>query len=442
MMTNKSWKFDKRLIDIDLTNSRLIIFAIIVGVIAGVASSIFRIILSKIENAKLILFSNINTSNLTDWILPISIGIIGTAISIFLVRRFAPEAAGSGIHEIEGALDEVRTLRWKRILPIKFIASIFSLGSGFLLGREGPTIQIGANIGKMVKDIVKEPDSENNPLVSAGAAAGLAGAFNAPLSGIIFVIEEMHGVFKYNFFSVASIMIASGTADFIARILTGGNPAIKMTIYPSPPIYNIWLFILLGIILGIVGYIFNKSIIYALDFFNKLQKKQIIIMVISAGILISVIGILFPNMIGGGYNTIKTVLNQSFTLKILIILFISRFILTILSYGIGLPGGIFAPLVALGVVFGVIYGNIIQYFFPGLIQDVGVFAIAGMSGIFASTIKAPLTGLILAVEMTLNFELLLPLIFTTVTASIITTQLGNKPIYTILLKRILKTSTN
>ena len=102
-------------------------------------------------------------------------------------------------------------MRWKRVLPIKFIASLFSLGSGLLLGREGPTIQLGGNIGKMIKDIFRQPDIENNPLVSAGAAAGLASAFNAPLAGIIFVIEEMHGHFRFNFYSVAAIMIGSST---------------------------------------------------------------------------------------------------------------------------------------------------------------------------------------------------------------------------------------
>ena len=116
--------------------------------------------------------------------------ITGISIALYLVRKFAPEASGSGVQEIEGALDGLRPMRWKRVLPIKFIASLFSLGSGLLLGREGPTIQLGENIGDMIKDTFGKSDIESKSLMSTGAAAGLASAFNAPFVGIIFVIEE------------------------------------------------------------------------------------------------------------------------------------------------------------------------------------------------------------------------------------------------------------
>ena len=188
--------------------------------------------------------------------------VIGISVALFIVKKFAPEASGSGVQEIEGALDGIRPMRWKRVLPIKFIASLFSLGSGLLLGREGPTIQIGGNIGRMIKDIFRQPDIENNPLVSAGAAAGLASAFNAPLAGIIFVIEEMHGHFRFNFYSVAAIMIGSSTADIVARALVGTNPVIRMTVYSSPDLSGLWLFIILGLIISVVGYLFNNLLIF------------------------------------------------------------------------------------------------------------------------------------------------------------------------------------
>jgi CIC family chloride channel protein len=177
-----------------------------------------------------------------------------------------------------------------------------------------------------------------------------------------------------------------------------------------------------------------------MDFFQASSGIYLIFTVIFIGLIIAVIGIISPEMIGGGYTTIASVLNHSYTLSFLLLLFAVRFLLSILSYSVGVPGGIFAPMLTLGVILGILFGTIMQSWFPGLISHPSVFAIAGMAGIFASTVRAPLTGLVLAVEMTSNFEMILPLIITTVTASVLTTLLGNKPIYTILLQRTIKNS--
>ena len=428
---------NQRFIDADTKNLRLIFFAFVVGIIAGAVGSVFRLALSYIEVFRDSLHAGAGNSGLISWVWPLLVGVIGISISLFLVKRFAPEASGSGIHEIEGALDEIRPMRWKRVLPVKFVASLFSLGSGLLLGREGPTIQLGANIGKMIKDVFRQPNDVTNPLVSAGAAAGLASAFNAPLSGIIFVFEEMHAYFSFNFYSVAAIMVASGTADCMSRAIVGADPVIKMTVFPNPALSGIWLFIILGFLFSLVGHLFNKLLIVSLDFFRDLSGGAMVFSGIVAGLVITIIGIFSPEMIGGGYKTIRMALDYSFTLQVLIIFFIGRMLLTIFSYGTGVPGGVFAPMLAFGVVFGMLFGSVMQHYFPDLVPHPGVFAVAGMAGIFASTVRAPLTGLVLAVEMTSNYELILPLIITTATASIVTAQLGNEPIYTTLLKRTL-----
>jgi CIC family chloride channel protein len=289
----------------------------------------------------------------------------------------------------------------------------------------------------MIKDIFRRPNDEANPLVSAGAAAGLASAFNAPFAGIMFVIEEMHGHFRFNFFSVAAIMVASCTADFVVRAIVGADPVIKMTVFPSPALSGLWLFIILGLLFSLVGYLFNKLLIISSNLFSDVSSIAIVLSGIVAGLIIAIIGIFFPELIGGGYETIRIMLDHSLSLQVLIIIFVGRMILTIFSYGIGVPGGIFAPMLVLGVAFGMLFGSVMQHYFPGLIPHPGIFAVAGMAGIFASTVRAPLTGIVLAVEMTSNYELILPLIVTTVTASVVTVLLGNEPIYTTLLKRTL-----
>lgn len=426
-----------RLDDENTKHFKHLFYALIIGLIVGLVGGFFRIILSYIESFRDILYHHAEHSGFMSWLWPILFAVIGISIALFLVRKYAPEASGSGVQEIEGALDGLRPMRWKRVLPIKFIASLFSLGSGLLLGREGPTIQLGANIGQMVKDILGLSDIEKNSLVSAGAAAGLASAFNAPFAGIIFVIEEMHGHFKFNFYSLASIMIGAGTSDFIVRMMVGSKPIIQMTVFPSPNIYGLWLFICLGLLCSIVGLFYNKLLILSLDFFEFSSKIPVIYTGIFVGVIIAIIGIFSPDMIGGGYDTIAKVLDHSFTLSFLLFLFAARMLLSLFSYSFGVPGGIFLPMLTLGVILGMLFGVSMQHFFPQLISNPGVYTIAGMAGIFAATVRAPLTGLVLAVEMTSNYELILPLIITTVTASVLTSFLGNKPIYSTLLKRTL-----
>ena len=440
MKFNKSYKKYQRFKNENNKNFKLLFYALLIGIIVGLVGAIFRIILSYIEIFRVNLYENAGNSGFMSWLWPILFAITGISIALYLVRKFAPEASGSGVQEIEGALDGLRPMRWKKVLPIKFIASLFSLGSGLLLGREGPTIQLGANIGKMVKDTLGKSDIESNSLISTGAAAGLASAFNAPFAGIIFVIEDMHGQFKFNFYSVAAIMIGAGTADFIVRVLVNSKPVLEIMIFPSPNIFGLWIFIILGLLCSIIGYVYNKLLVISLDLFKFSFKIPIIYTGITVGLIIAVIGMFFPNLIGGGYDIITKGVGNSFTLSFLLFLFIARLLLSIFSYSTGSPGGIFLPMLTLGVIFGMLFGTSMQHYFPDLISHPGVYAIAGMAGIFSATVRAPLTGLVLAVEMTSNYELILPLIVTTVIASVFTTLLGNEPIYTTLLKRTLENS--
>ncbi|MBU2945348.1 H(+)/Cl(-) exchange transporter ClcA [Zobellia uliginosa] len=436
MNNRKISRVGYRFVDLDVSNYRLLFNALLVGLVTGLLSSVFRLILARLAALRTTFQIGEINQAWQNWLWPTLFTFFGIWFSIFLVKKYAPETAGSGIQEIEGALDGLRPVRWRRVLPIKFIASIFSLSSGLLLGREGPTVQIGANVGKMAEDVFKQSAEEDNPLISAGAASGLASAFNAPFAGIIFVIEEMNGHFKFNFYSLAALMIGAGSADMVVRLLVGSGPILKTTIFTFEELSGIWLFVLLGLVLSVVGIMFNKLLIRSLDLFKKMKVSYITIALCMA-LIITAVGLYSEDMIGAGYTTISHVHNSSFTLKFLLALFVVRFILSVLSYGSGVPGGIFTPLITLGVILGMLFGGVAQHFFPDLVPDPAIFGVAGMAGIFASTIRAPLTGLALSVEMTANYELILPLIFTAVTASVCTTMLGNAPIYSILLKRIL-----
>jgi CIC family chloride channel protein len=430
-------RFIGRWSDEDSSNYKLLFYALLVGIVSGVVSSVFRLILTYAESLKTTVFKGELNQDWLGLFCLLMFTFVAIWFSMFLVKKFAPETAGSGIQEIEGALDGLRPIRWRRVLPIKFLASVFSLSSGLLLGREGPTVQIGANVGKMVKDIFHQSEEENNAMISSGAASGLASAFNAPFSGIIFVIEEMNGHFKFNFYSVSSLMIGAATADLVVRAMVGSGPVVEISIFTFEHLSSVWLFILLGIVLSVIGFAFNKLLIKTLDFAETFKVNYVKVAFVLA-LIIVVLGYFFPDAIGAGYKTIYSVTNKSFTLKFLLFLFVVRFILSIFSYGSGVSGGIFTPLITLGVISGMLFGGIVKYCFPDLVEDYAIFAVAGMAGIFASTIRAPLTGLALSVEMTANYNLILPLIFTAVTASVCTAMLGNTPIYMELLKRTLR----
>ena len=429
--------FNKQFHIANTENYRLLVLAFGIGSIVGILGSGFRLTLGYLENYRNVIQISAQAGNLVHICFIVLGAICAIALSLYLIKKYAPEASGSGIQEIEGALDNVRPVRWKRVIPIKFIASILSLGSGLLLGREGPTIQIGANIGRMVKDLTQQPDVEDNSLISAGASAGLSVAFNAPLSGILFVIEEMHEHFKFTFFSVATIMIGAGTGDFVSRLILGDNPEFLLQSFAAPLLKEYWLFSVLGVVFGVIGLVFNKMLIASMNFVQHYLKSRILPVALISGLLIAGVGILNPQLIGGGYDLINSVFTDSPGFVVLFFLFCVRFLLSIFSYSTGTAGGIFLPLLTLGALLGMLMGICFNTLFPDLGINPLSFAIAGMAAIFAATIRAPLTGLVLAVEMTANYGMMLPLIITSVSASIITVLVGNEPLYATLLRRIL-----
>ena len=341
------------------------------------------------------------------------------------------------MQEIEGALDDLRPLRWQRVLPIKFFAGILSLAGGLVLGREGPTIQMGGNLGKMIADLFKLSRDDLHTLVAAGAGAGLSAAFNAPLAGILFVIEEMRPHFKYNFLSVHSVVIASAMADIVLRMMMGQAQDIQMADAPRPPLASLWLFPVLGIFFGILGAVFNVVLVRTLDFFAGLRGHAFQFTGLAVGAAIGLLGAFYPLAVGGGYDVIPRALQESTPTTMLAVLFLARFGTTMVSYGSGAPGGIFAPLLALATLFGMWSGHFAHAWFPDWIVYPQIFAVASMGALFSATVRAPLTGIALTIEMTGNYSLILPLILTCMVAAIVAQALHGRPIYSVLLKRTL-----
>lgn len=415
----------------------VLILSALTGILIGFVGGLFHYLVRMLFELRNTQIHILPYTNSLGWLY----SMLGTTalvlFSVYLVRTYSPESAGSGVQEIEGALQNQRKIIWHRVVPVKFIGGLASLSSGMDLGREGPTIQMGGALGKMVSDFFKLKDEDYKILLSAGAGAGLTTAFNAPLAGILFVIEEMRKEFSYNFLSVASVATACISSNIVLIAFFGNSIDIPLPNFQDPNLSSLWLFGLLGLIFGVVGLVFNKFLVAALDWFSNKKESSYYVAATIFSLLLGLIIWFIPYFGGGGNLAIEQSFAIEHSLIFLAALFILRFMITIFSYGIGAPGGIFSPMIALGVTGGLLFAQFINFLPLPSDYPKEMFAIAGMGALFAATVRAPLTGIILVMEITQSFELILPLILTMLIATVVSAALGNKPIYSILLKRTL-----
>ena len=424
----------RRFIEAKKKNSLVLCWAFVVGIVAGFVSIMFELLVKVVVQWKTLLADAFGEP----WLVSIVSSAVLVYVAIWLVRIFAPEAGGGGIHEIEGALDDLRPLRWKRVLPVKFVGSVFSLGSGLALGPEGPAVQMGGNLGQMIAEWFRVSKEEAHILIAAGAGAGLSAAFNAPLAGMLFVIEEMRPQFRYTFLSFQSVLIATATANIVALSFTGQVPILAMSMLSAPPLLSLWLFLLCGTLFGLFGVTFNFLFIRTLDLFSGLHRQLGNGTGLFIGAFIGFLWWIFPDAVGEGDDVIRRAFQSSIPSNALLMLFVVRSGTTMLSAGFGAPGGLFAPLLALGTLFGMWFGEVAHTWFPTLIASPITFAVAGMCALLSATVRTPLMSILLTVEITGNYTQILPLIVTCMTATLVAQGLGGKPIYTVLLQRTLE----
>ena len=427
---------------LDVQQQRRWIFprAALVGVVAGLTALLFRIALTGMDNLRNGLITWAHTIPTWGWLFPALFTMAGAGISVAITRRFAPEASGSGIPHLEAVLSRFRSMEWKHVLPVKFFGGIAAIGTGLALGREGPTVQMGGAVADAMARFMKVSERERLTLISAGAGAGLAAAFNAPLSGLIFVLEEVRRDFQPIVFGAA--FIAAVIADIIARIGSGQFPVFAVPSYPMPSLMSLPIFAVLGVVSGGLGVLFNKGLVKTIKLFGKIPPKFSLPAVAITGGLVGLVGWFSPLLIGSGHTLAEMVLKGNVALAIIPLYFLVRFLLTTSSYGTGAPGGIFAPLLLLGSLIGLGVGQIAHNLAPDIVPIPAVFAVVGMAAYFTAIVRAPLTGIMLIVEMTGNYSLMLPLLVSCFCAYAVAEYLKDLPIYEVLLERDLKSDGN
>ncbi len=414
---------------------RLFPRAALVGLLAGIVAVAFRATLAAGDGLRENLLAWAHRFPVLGWAFPVGFGAVGAALSVFLVRRFAPEASGSGIPHLEAVLHKMRDLNWRRVLAVKFAGGTIALGSGLALGREGPTVQMGGTVGAAVSEWLNVSARDRLILIAAGAGAGLAAAFNAPLAGLIFVLEEVQKDFRQAVFG--AVFVAAATADIVARLVSGQLPVFHVPSYPVPSLAALPAFGVLGIVAGLLGVVYNRSLIGTLNLYARVPARWQFPFIALVGGIVGLVAWFAPQAVGGGHGLAEMFLagGNQVALFAVPLWFGLRFVLSLASYGTGAPGGIFAPLLVLGALIGLGVGDVTHLLLPMLVPNPAIFAVVGMAAYFTAIVRAPLTGIVLIIEMTGNYAQMLPLLVACFGAYAVAEGLGELPIYENLLSR-------
>lgn len=411
--------------------------SILLGILTGCVGSLIQLGITWVDKGLIVWFDFAKSHQWPVGIVSALTTMVMVYVAWILVRYVATEASGSGVQEIEGALLHERPVFWRRLLPVKFIGGVLAISSKMVLGREGPTIQIGGNLGDMIGEWFSLSQKRRDSLIGAGAAAGLATAFNAPLAGVLFVLEEMRNEFNFSFINFKMVAICCVSATVVLHLILGPKPDIPMDMFNLPSLQSLWLFFIVGLVVGFVGLLFNTylmKVLHVLDNFKTWMKDMYVIII---GLLVGYLAYLSPDMVGGGYAIIEKALVSYPSLSVLCGILIVRFVMTLLCYGTGVPGGIFAPMMALGTLIGLACSHVFHLISGDISVHPGMFAVAGMGALFAAAVRAPITGIVLVVEMTQNYLLILPLMVSCLTSTTVVQLARNAPIYTQLLHRSL-----
>lgn len=417
--------------------------AALIGVIAGLLAVAFKWALAGADGARVLVLKELHASGspAACLVLP-AVGLVVGCLIGWMVRRYAPDASGSGIPHIKGVLLHVRELRWGRLIPIKFVAGVLGVGVGLSLGREGPTVQMGAAVGRGVCAVAGIRSRSVPQLVSCGAGAGLAAAFNAPLAGFLFVIEELHRELSARTFGGA--LVAALSSVVVARALGGDLPSFEISGYPSLPLGALPLAAMLGMVGGAIGVVLNRGLIRTADVFAGVR---VIPPWLATGLVCAVCGLVawwIPEAVGAGHSTAERLLNGSMSAAAgwgagaLALLLVVKFVLVLVSYATGAPGGVFAPMLLIGALVGTILARGVEVFFPNSGGLSTALAILGMASVFTGSIRAPLTGMVLIIELTGDYDQLLALGVACILADLTAARLAGEPLYDALLAQDLR----
>jgi chloride channel protein, CIC family len=421
---------------------RIAIASVLSGLLIGIVGGGFQLLLGVANSLRGALIARAHAWPHAGWVAPVGLGLAGAALARLLVVHFSPEAEGSGVQRVEAFYRGDIEPATISVLPVKFFGGIVAIGCGLALGREGPTVQMGSSLAALVSRCLLKRDDDAKMVDAAGAGAGLAVAFNAPMSGAIFVFEELTSTFSP--YLLVAATAAATIAVVVLRLVFGDQFDFVVKQISLTTIWRIWPFAVLGMLIGVVGAFYNRIIILLLRISDGYVKPKSVYRAAVIGAVVGIIAWFAPTLVGGGDNLTQAILSSSLTVRAVAAIFVLRFFIGPFSYAAGAPGGLFAPMLVLGASFGALFGQLMNRFDPSLGVNPLACALIGMGTLFSACVRAPLTGTVLTVEMTGRGDLTLGLLGASAVAIVVAMFLGSEPIYDSLKRRTIErqTSTN
>ena len=410
---------------------KLTVQGVMVGIFAGLMVCLYRFLLYGSEHVLRDYLTIIHGNTLYIILFFIALAIMG--ILIDWLTKWEVDSAGSGIPQVYAEVKGHMEANWAKVLFSKIVSGVLTALGGLSLGPEGPSVQIGGMAGKGVAKLFKGSKTDELRLILVGSAVGITAAFNAPLAGVIFVFEEINHGFDKTLVFIA--LVSAIVSDFISKLIFGQATALAFPVLDIP-LESYWILIVLGVIIGLLGYIYNIGMIKSSDFVSNLKipswLKFVLVFLVSG-----VVALTIPEISDGGHFMMNMLDIAIPSLSILVLLLLLKYLFSMFSFSSGAPGGIFLPILVLGAYIGAVFGSI---FVPALGLEhelIYRFIIISMAGFFAATVRSPITGVVLIAEMSGSTESLVAMVIVSLIAYVVPTLLGNEPIYESLYDRLL-----
>ncbi|MCG9893141.1 MAG: chloride channel protein [Thermosynechococcaceae cyanobacterium MS004] len=415
-----------------------LIEACLIGLISGLAAVLLQQGIGWLGGWRLFWAANappiLGSSHTPPIVILACIGAAGGFAAGFLIERFAPEASGSGIPQVKAALGQFPVRLNGQVAWVKLISGILALGSGLSLGRQGPTVQIGAALAAQLSYWLPTAPSHRKQMIAAGAGAGLAAGFNAPLTGVLFIVEEL--LRDLSGLTLGTAILSSFIGAVVARVLGGQSLVANLSQIASQNSFSVTeipFYILLGSLAGFWGGLFNQGLIRSLDLSQRLLPIGIAWRMSLAGLVSGTLLGLLPPSFQNQAGLRLLVSGGETDWRLAALVFMLQFVLALLAFGSGAPGGVFAPSLVLGASLGKLVG-IFQVFLLSAGSPV-TYALVGMGAFFGAVSRVPFTGIVIIFEITTDFNLVLPLMISSVVAYWVAEKLSPGSLYSLLLKR-------
>jgi len=402
-----------------------LLLSIFIGVISGLLVVSFRMAIEWLE--VLLLGSSPNRGQPRLLIVPAAVGLV-----IAVATRFVfPQVRGSGVNQTKAALYIHNGYISFRTVIGKFLLSALAIGGGHSLGPEDPSLQIGAGVASLISRRVGMSRERLRIFAPIGAAAGLAAAFNAPISAILFVIEEVIG--RWSAAVLGSIVLSAVSSVVVARWFWGAQPMFRIPPVTLRDPRELFAYAVLGFVGGVAALLFAKALGNLRPWLRRQSAWSKMLHPALAGLLVGAIGYCgFPQVMGAGYQAIDQAMHAQFAWKMLLALALLKIIATTLSFSSGTPGGMFAPTLFIGAMLGAAVGSFEKMFFPHLTGSIGSYALVGMGVLFAAFLRAPLTSVFMVLEVSGNYSIILPVILANTIAYLLSRSLQPLPIFEVL----------